>query len=65
MVRRKENNPESQTQLKYTIDIGVAYDDDLVKPKDFLEYLKTHMKINGKKGNLGEAVTWTSSGKNL
>ena len=57
-TRGKEEKP-----LKFTVDLGVAYDDDLVKPKDFQEYLKTQMKVNGKKGNLGEDVTCTSSGK--
>ena len=63
MVKVKERNPKTEKPLKFTVDLGVAYDDDLVKPKDFQEYLKTQMKVNGKKGNLGEEVTCTSSGK--
>lgn len=63
MVKVKENNPEVQKPIKFTIDLGVAYDDELLKAKDFQDFLQTHMKVNGKKGNLGESVTWTSSGK--
>lgn len=63
MVKVKENNPEVQKPIKFTIDLGVAYDDELLKAKDFQDFLKTHMKINDKKGNLGESVTWTTSGK--
>ena len=63
MVKVKENNPEVQKPIKFTIDLGVAYDDELLKAKDFQDFLKTHMKVNDKKGNLGESVTWTTSGK--
>lgn len=35
MVKTKENNPEVQKPLKFTIDLGVAYDDELMKAKDF------------------------------
>ena len=65
MVRVKENNPEVEKPLKFTIDLGVAYDDELLKAKDFQDFMKTHMKVNGKKGNLGESVTWTTSGKHV
>ena len=35
MVRVKERNPKIEKPSKITVDLGVAYDDDLVKPKDF------------------------------
>lgn len=63
MVRIKEKNPKAEKALKFTVDLGVAVDDQLVDAKSFLEFLRTHLKVNGKKGNLGEDVTCTSSGK--
>lgn len=39
MVKVKENNPEIQKPIKFTIDLGVAYDDELLKVKDFQDYL--------------------------
>ena len=65
MVRLREKNPAIEKPLKFTIDLGVAHEDDLVKPKDFQDFLQTHIKLNGKKGNLGESVTCTTSGKNV
>ena len=65
MVRIREKNPTIEKPLKFTIDLGVAYEDELVKPKDFQDFLQTHIKLNGKKGNLGESVTCTTSGKNV
>ena len=59
MVKVRVRNPQVTKLLKLNIDLGVAYDDDLLKPKDFLDFLKSNMKINGKKGNLGRNDTTT------
>ncbi len=60
MVRQKLKNPEVQKQLKFSIDLGDAYEDDLLDPKEFVDYLRSNLKINGKKGNLAEDVTISS-----
>merc|ERR1711893_478828 len=65
MVRVVERNPAVQKQLKFTIDLGIAYEDDLVVPKEFLDFLKSNMKVNGKKGNLGENVTLVLNGSKI
>lgn len=65
MVRQREKNPQVEKALKFTLDLGVAYEDDLIVPKEFLDFLKTSMKLNGKKGNLGEDVTLLLSGSKI
>merc|ERR1712170_282241 len=65
MVRVVERNPAVQKQLKFTLDLGIAYEDDLVVPKEFLDFLKSNMKVNGKKGNLGENVTLVLNGSKI
>lgn len=48
--------------IKFHVDLGVAYEDELVQPKDFVDFLNSKVKVNGKTNNLGEDVTITASG---
>ena len=63
MVRVRERNPEVKKQIKFTLDLGIAYDDQFLVPDNFVEYLKTNFKVNGVKGNLEEDVQITNQGK--
>ena len=38
--------------VKFTLDISQAMDDDVIDQSHFIDYLKTNMKVGGKKGNL-------------
>jgi large subunit ribosomal protein L22e len=58
-------NPVVTKQLKMVLDLGVAYEDDLIVSKEFLDFLKSSLKVNGKKGNLGEDVTLLLSGSKI
>ena len=57
MVRKTERNPVAAKPLKFMIDLGVAHEDDLLVSKDLSDFLRTNMKLNGKKNNLKEEVT--------
>lgn len=57
MVQQKLRNTELKKAANYVIDLGVAYEDDLLVAKELADFLKTSMKINGKKGNLQDQVT--------
>mgnify|MGYP002041562262 CR=1 FL=1 len=59
MVQAKLRNTELKKPANYTIDLGVAYEDDLLVAKELADYLKSAIKINGKKGNLQDQVTVT------
>lgn len=66
MQRRiKEQNPKVTKAIKLYIDLGVAYEDELVQPKEFVDFLNSHVKVNGKTNNLGEDVTVTASGQKV
>lgn len=65
MVKVKERNPQVQKPLKFTLDLGVAYEDDFLVVSDFVEYLQRNFKVNGHKGQLGEEVTIEAKGKNV
>ena len=57
MVQHKIRNTELKKPASFVIDLGVAYEDDLLVAKELADFLRTAIKINGKKGNLQEHVT--------
>jgi len=59
MVQAKTRNTELKKPANYTIDLGVAHEDDLLVAKELADFLKGAIKINGKKGNLQDQVTVT------
>ena len=59
MVQAKLRNTELKKPANYTIDLGVAYEDDLLVAKELADFLKSSIKVNGKKGNLQDQVTVT------
>ena len=61
----RSKTPGQKKQSKYYIDLGVALEDDLLVAKEFVDFLKSNLKVNGKKGNLGENVTVTLSDKKV
>lgn len=65
MVRVKERNPKVQKPIKFTLNLGVAYDDDFLVVSDFVEYLQRNFKVNGHKGELKDDVTIAANGKNI
>ena len=57
MVQQKLRNTELKKPATFVVDLGVAYEDDLLVGKELADFLRTAMKINGKKGNLHDQVT--------
>ena len=53
-IKSKINKQKKVTS--YHINLGVAVEDDLLIGKEFVDYLKTNLKVNGKKGNLSDNV---------
>jgi large subunit ribosomal protein L22e len=62
MTKKILKNPEQNKVTKFTIDLGVTVDDNLVNPKEIVDYLKSSIKINGQQGLLGDNVTVTLVG---
>ena len=57
MTHQKSKIVKAKKASHFYIDLGVALEDDLIIGKEFVEYLKTNLKVNGKKGNLGELIS--------
>ena len=57
MSDKKSKITKPKKVSHFYIDLGVALEDDLIIGKEFVEYLKTNLKVNGKKGNIGDQVT--------
>ena len=57
MTDKKAKIGKSKKSTHYYIDLGVALDDDLLIGKEFVDYLKTNLKVNNKKGNLGDSIS--------
>ena len=55
----------AKKQTKLFVDLGVALEDDLLVAKEFVDFLKSNIKVHGKKGNLGETITVTLSDKKV
>lgn len=57
---RKKQEKQRREILKFTLDCREPADDSVIITDDFTDFLRQRIKVNGKKGNLGEAVTVTA-----
>ncbi len=62
MVKKDIKNPVVGKMIKHTVDLGVAIDDSLVQINEFVDYIKSNVKVNGQKGALGEDVVVSVNG---
>ena len=62
---RSKSKGAQKKQHKFFIDLGVALEDDLLVAKEFADFLKSNIKVAGKKGNLGENVVITLADKRV
>lgn len=52
MVNKLRVQEKLKAPVKFFIDFQIASDDDIFQGKELLEFLKTHMKVNEKRGNI-------------
>ncbi len=63
-ILKKNQGPKAKKEhFKFKIDIKEPVDDDVIVLEDFADFLKQRIKVNGKKGNLGEVVSVSSENK--
>ena len=62
MVKKDIKNRTVQKTIKHTVDLGVAIDDSLVQISEFVDYIKSNLKVNGNKGALGEDIVVSANG---
>ena len=65
MADKKSKISKPKKVSTFHVDLGVALTDDLIIGKEFVEYLKTNLKVKGKKGNLGENITIALNGNKV
>jgi Ribosomal L22e protein family. len=61
---RKKEVKQKKEHLKFKIDCREPAEDDVIVMEDFEDFLKKRIKVNGKKGNLGDNVTVSVENKN-
>ena len=59
MVTKKA---EKSKTLKFHVDLTDPVKDNIVVTKEFVDFLKANIKVNNKKGELGDVITVTSKG---
>ena len=59
MVTKKGKKEDS---LKFHVDLTDPVKDSIVVTKEFVDFLKANIKVNNKKGELGDVITVTSKG---
>lgn len=63
ILRKNQGTKAKKEQLKFKIDCKEPADDSVIVMEDFEDFLKKRVKVNGKKGNLGDAISITVEGK--
>ena len=57
IVTKKGGKTAKKIALKYTINCKLPIEDNVIVLNDFENFLKQRIKVDGKAGNLGSAVT--------
>jgi len=59
LIKQKAEEKASKKTLIFRVDCTVPAKDTVLDPSDFEKYLKEHIKVDKKLGNLGDAVVVT------
>ena len=62
MVKKDIKNPSVYKTIKHTVHLEVSIDDSLVQLSEFVDYIKSNLKVNGNKGALGEDIVVSANG---
>ena len=52
----------TEKTLKFRVDLQEPVKDEILIMKEYVDFLKSNIKVNNKKGELGDAITVTSKG---
>ena len=64
-VFKKGSKQQKKISLKYTINCSLPIEDNVIVLNDFEQFLKQRIKVDGKPGNLGSAVTVSKDSKSV
>ncbi len=65
IVSKKGSKQSKKISNKFTINCKLPIEDNVIVLSDFENYLKQHIKVDGKAGNLGASVTVTKDSNNI
>ena len=54
ILKKRKQKGGQKKELSFNIDCSAPLEDNIFTAKEFVDYLKTNIKVNGKKGNLGD-----------
>lgn len=63
ILKKNQGTKAKKEHLKFKIDCKEPADDSVIVMDDFEDFLRKRIKVNGKKGNLGDAISVTVEGK--
>jgi len=63
LFKKKGQGVQRKVNLKFTIDCTRVVEDKVIVMRDFEKYLRENIKVNGKRGNLGNDVNVTSNAR--
>lgn len=61
---KKQAAKGKKDTVKFSLDCSQPVEDNVFVMEDFEDFLKKRIKVNGKKGNLGTAVSVATAGSN-
>ena len=64
-IFKKGGKTAKKIALKFTINCKLPIEDNVIVLSDFENYLKQHIKVDGKAGNLGSSVTVAKDSSNI
>ena len=65
IAAKKGGKTQKKIAHKFIINCKLPIDDNIIVLADFENFLKTHIKVQNKKGNLGTNVTVAKEGSNI
>jgi large subunit ribosomal protein L22e len=65
MAQAKRGGRSKKVSLRFVIDCSAPVEDEVMYIRDLEKFLREHIKVEGKKGNLGEQVALTSDASKI
>ena len=59
ILKKRKQRKQKKTILNFYVSCATIAEDRVIELREFLDFLKANIKVNGKKGNLGKQVSVT------
>ena len=65
ILKRRRQKKGKKVILNFTIEGGIPLEDKVFENEEFVDFLKSNIKVNGKKGQLGTQVQVVDEGQRV